>query len=231
MNKNVKTKDNFNIFYRINKKSDKFLIFLHGWPLNHTCWKKEWIFFEKQNYSTIAIDLRGHGKSDKPTSFDEYTFQKFSNDVDEIIKFENIKDFVLVSHSLGGIVAQEYYLQFPKKANALVLIDTTFENPLKNLTLLKHLKLTPLTEKIIKLTLQNKKLQQKQLSYIDFSKFKTHNDFYYWLKGAKETTFQSTIVSLNKILELDNKSNLSKINVPTLILEGENDFLTPIPIA
>ncbi len=224
----IKSFDDSCIYYNINKKGNKFLIFLHGWPLNYTVWKKELGYFKKRGYSTIAPDLRGHGKSDKPERLQDYTFDKFAKDIDIIAKKERAKDFVLIGHSFGGMIALAYYSLFPQKVKALILLDTIYENPLKHLPLIKHLHLTSFTENFLKFILNNTKIKKKHFPYIDFSKFKDHNDFFYWLKGAEVTPLKSNLACLEEVIEFNQRRVLSKINIPTLIIEGSKDYKTPL---
>ena len=224
----IKSFDGTKIYYRIKKKSNRFLVFLHGWPHNHTVWEKEWRFFEKRGYSTLAPDLRGHGKSGKPQELKDYSFDNFAKDINLVIKKEKITNFVLIGHSFGGMVALSYYALFPKRIKANVLLDTIYENPLKHIPFLKYFKLTPLTEHVLKFILRNQKVHQKHHPYVDFSKLKDHADFYYWLKGAEETPVKSILACLEEMLEFNKKQVLKKIKVPTLILEGEKDTKTAV---
>ncbi|MBW2999897.1 alpha/beta hydrolase, partial [Candidatus Woesearchaeota archaeon] len=124
--------DKTKIYYRIKRKSDLFLIFVHGWAQNWTAWKKEINFFQEKGYSTLALDLRGHGLSDKPEKKRQYRLKCFAKDIRRIIKKEKIKQYVLIGHSMGGMISLVYYKLFNKKINALVLCSTTAENVLEH---------------------------------------------------------------------------------------------------
>lgn len=224
----IKSFDCSRVYYDIQKEGSKFLIFLHGWPFNHTFWKKELEYFKKRGYSTIAPDLRGHGKSDKPGRLQDYTFDKFAKDINLIIKKEKVKDFILIGHSFGGMIALAYYSLFPQKVKALTLLGTIYENPLKHIPIIKHLHLTPFTEHTLKFILKNEKIKKKHFPYIDFTKFKDHSDFFYWLKGAEVTPLKSVLACMEEMIEFDKKDVLAKINVPTLIIEGSKDKKTPL---
>lgn len=98
----LKSFDGTKIYYKINRKSGLFLIFVHGWTNNWSVWEKEIKFFQKKGYSTLTLDLRGHGQSDKPQNKKQYRFQCFAKDINEIIKKEKINNFVLIGHSMGA---------------------------------------------------------------------------------------------------------------------------------
>ncbi|HIH42986.1 TPA: alpha/beta hydrolase [Candidatus Woesearchaeota archaeon] len=248
VNKYLTSFDRCKIYYRISKADSKsigdrkstnnrksrtnpkklFLVFLHGWPHNHTVWNKELRFFEKLGYSTIAVDLRGHGKSDKPERLEDYSFDKFAKDINLIIKKEKISKFALIGHSFGGMIALSYYSLYPANIKSLVLLDTIYENPLKHATFLKYFKLTTFTEGLLKFILSNEKIQKTHFAYVNFSKFKDHSDFYYWIKGAETTPIKSVLSCMEQMIRFDRTDVLRKINIPTLILEGEKDTKTSL---
>ena len=105
----LKSFDGTKIYYNYSRGSkEPTLVFLHGIGGNWTVWKKEIEFFQKEGFSTIALDLRGHGMSEAPEPEERYKISYFSKDVHAILKKENITYFVLIGHSLGGAVALTY---------------------------------------------------------------------------------------------------------------------------
>ena len=86
--KSIQSFDNTKItyFYTKNPQAKDTLLFIHGWPHNHTVWNKEVKWFTKKEYSTLAVDLRGHGKSNRPEKKSDYTLRKFAKDIHLIIK-------------------------------------------------------------------------------------------------------------------------------------------------
>lgn len=223
--------DGTRIFYDYHKGKKETLIFIHGWPLNHTVWDKEVKYCRKKNYGTIIVDLRGHGKSDKPSDINAYHINNFARDISEIIKRINIKKPVLVGHSFGGMIVLKFVEIFPKKVKAIILIDTSFESPLKDILLFKFFKLTPITNYLLQFIGKHKSLQKKYFKEVEFSRLKKHSDFFYWLKGARQTALGSIIACLKEMLEFDESKILNKIRIPTLILEGEKDKKIPKKVA
>src|SRR3989344_2413697 len=98
MQKKVESFDRININYSINRVSKKFLIFLHGIGGDLTVWKKYVKFFNKKGFSTIAVDFRGHGISDKANKKIDYSVENSAKDIFQIIKKEKIKHFVFIGH-------------------------------------------------------------------------------------------------------------------------------------
>ncbi|MFH1612378.1 MAG: alpha/beta hydrolase, partial [bacterium] len=130
MEKSIQSLDGTNIYYIHKENSNPHtLIFLHGIGANWTVWHQEMDFFAEKGYSYIVPDLRGHGLSDCPVEKEKYDIHKFSEDINNILKKEKIKEFSIIGHSLGGMIALnfcEVYEQMPK---SLILLDTAHRFP------------------------------------------------------------------------------------------------------
>lgn len=75
-----------------------------------------------RGYRVIAPDQVGFGKSTKPAFF-QYSFPELARRTDELLVQAGVKDFTLVGHSMGGMVATRYALLYPAKVKKLVLIN------------------------------------------------------------------------------------------------------------
>jgi len=225
-----KYSDGFNgckIFYDFKKgeKEKPCMVFLHGWTQNHTAWKKQIKFFNKQGYSTLAIDLRGHGKSCKPKKISDLGMKRISKDIKNILRKEKIKKYILVGHSFGGMVALEHYSLFPKDVKALILLGTPFGNPLKSDSYLKFFSLENYANDIIRFL---KGVFHKNNGYIDYSELKPQNDISYFLKGVSSTPINSLIGSFRGMIKFAEKNIFEQIKSPTLIIAGEHDKRTSV---
>ena len=223
--------DNIKIYYAFHKGAKDTIIFVHGWPHNHTVWDREIKHFSKKGYCTIALDLRGHGMSGKPTKPSEYKMEHFAKDIKQIIVKNKVKNPILIGHSFGGMVLLKFEELFPRLAKCLILIGTTYENPLKDLPILKFFDLTSLTKHILKYILEHEHIQNKHFKEVEFSEMKNHSDLFYWIKGAENTPLNSLLLCLKDMLDFDESKLLNKINIPCLLIEGEKDFNTPKDVA
>ena len=79
------------------------LVFIHYWGGSRRTWS-EVIAPLSSRFRCIAVDLRGWGKSDRPV--DDYSLFAQADDVEGVVEALNVKDFVLVGHSMGGKIAQ-----------------------------------------------------------------------------------------------------------------------------
>ena len=76
------------------------------------------------DYHVISIDLRGHGDS-SPVEPPSYRYEDYAADLDKAVAALDLRDFVLMGHSMGGTVSLLYSAKYPGRVKTLVLIDST----------------------------------------------------------------------------------------------------------
>ena len=114
------TLDGARIHYVNYGKGSEALILIHGWTMNEDNWRDQATEFAKRN-RVIAIDLPGHGKSDKPQV--TYSMDFFARAVAAVMLDAKVKRAVLVGHSMGTPIARQFYRKYPKKTLAIVIVD------------------------------------------------------------------------------------------------------------
>jgi pimeloyl-ACP methyl ester carboxylesterase len=87
-----------------------------------------------RGWHAVAPDLRGHGRSDRPTEGDAYSFELLADDVVALADDLGWDRFALVGHSMGGAVAQLIALDHPERLTGLVLAST-FHGPVPGITM------------------------------------------------------------------------------------------------
>jgi len=115
------------------------VLFIHGLSSDHTIWVSQVAAFSKER-PAFSMDLRGHGRSDKPTG-DVY---EISNHVDDLLNLLNELGHPkthLVAVSLGGMIAQQVALRAPDKVASISLICSSCEPPRSGATLEWRLKI------------------------------------------------------------------------------------------
>lgn len=112
--------DKMKVHYQNYGKGDEALIFVHGWTCNLTFWKANIPAFTDKT-RVIAIDLPGHGQSEKPEI--AYTMKLFAQSVEAVMRDAKVARATLVGHSMGAPVLWQFYRQFPEKTRALVIVD------------------------------------------------------------------------------------------------------------
>ncbi|HLD22258.1 MAG TPA: alpha/beta fold hydrolase [Patescibacteria group bacterium] len=121
------------IYYTLHMQNPKqiTIIFLHGLTSNHTTWSTMMKQLAAQGYNTLALDMRGHGCSDKTIKRRLYCMSVFADDLELIIQKEHIQKYMLIGYSYGGAVALEFAIRKPSGMCGLILISTNCVTPLK----------------------------------------------------------------------------------------------------
>jgi len=96
------------------------LVFVHGWSRNRMDWAKQMNYFS-ENHRVVSIDLAGHGESGDER--DDWSIPAFSQDVIAVIEKLNLKQIVLIGHSLGAPVVLETARRLPDRIVGIVPVD------------------------------------------------------------------------------------------------------------
>jgi 3-oxoadipate enol-lactonase len=100
------------------------LMLVHGWTgakEDFADWMEP---LAERHFHVVAPDHRGHGSSSKPSAESDYSFEIFASDVLSLADALAWDRFVLLGHSMGGMVAQVVALREPRRLRGLVLMDT-----------------------------------------------------------------------------------------------------------
>jgi pimeloyl-ACP methyl ester carboxylesterase len=97
------------------------LLFVHGWTCAHTFFAPQFEYFGGA-HRVIAVDLRGHGASDKPRQ--EYTMARLADDVRWLCEQLGVQKPVVIGHSMGGIIALMLAARYPDLPAAIVTLDS-----------------------------------------------------------------------------------------------------------
>ncbi|KAF7344751.1 Non-heme chloroperoxidase [Mycena venus] len=94
-------RDGVEIYYKDwGNKNGPTVVFSHGWPLNSDNWENQMFFLANQGCRVIAHDRRGHGRSSQP--WDGNDMNTYTDDLQQLFEYLNLKDVMLVGHSTGG---------------------------------------------------------------------------------------------------------------------------------
>ncbi|MBI2589544.1 alpha/beta hydrolase [Candidatus Berkelbacteria bacterium] len=223
MQKKVVGKDSVSINYDLHpkwSKVDHWLIFVHGAGGDLNAWHSEREFFHQRGLSTLALDLRGHGLSDRPAECVDYTLDRFATDIQTIVEAEAIKKFVLIGHSFGGMVILTYHHLFSRLAQSYVLIDTSAKPPAAISLAAHHPFLIHLYNH-----LTNQNADECHFSHVPVGKFVGTAD---WdptriYSDIIHTTLRSWLNTYEAMGNFDATRILPTIHQPTLVLHGADD--------
>jgi len=195
------------------------VVFLHGLSSNHTTWIEIMEELEKNGISSLALDMRGHGHSDKTRKRSWYKISIFSEDLEKIVVEEKIDNFILVGYSFSGAIALDYVSKHPEKVKGLVLISANHKNALKYK---KIGWVTPILYHLVN-SFGWLLIWQKRKEYYYFQQGKSKG---YWdstLKGFGTMPLSINYWMLSEMGRIDYGNELEKINCPVLIVRSTRD--------
>ena len=192
------------------------LVFVHGFTTTAEFWREQVEAFSA-HHQTIRINLPGHGRSPRPEGR-KYTIDAFVEDVLKVYRALDIEAAILVGLSMGGTVAQSFTLAYPERVRALVLVgatphglgaDVNVDNVLKAID---DFGVVAASQKVIERSFGSTSSQ----NLIEFAKNEV----------AQTPAFvaREAIASLNAS---DSRARLGEIHVPTLVVVGDEDIITP----
>jgi pimeloyl-ACP methyl ester carboxylesterase len=114
------TLDGAKIHYKSYGQGSDAFVLVHGWSSNLEAWNYQIPELSKRG-RVIAIDLPGHGQSDKPQL--AYTMDHFAAAIDAVMKDAKVERGIILGHSMGTPVARQFYRKYPKKTLAIVIVD------------------------------------------------------------------------------------------------------------
>ncbi len=99
--------------YEYGDPSGPEILLVHGFSQSHLSWSKQYNSPMMQKFRMVAIDLRGHGASEKPTNAESYNNSKvWADDINAVIKAKNLKKPIVVGWSYGGFIISDYVREF-----------------------------------------------------------------------------------------------------------------------
>jgi pimeloyl-ACP methyl ester carboxylesterase len=229
----IKSNDGIDISYHltksdINDKRDKWIVFLHGLGGDLTAWSNERRYFDNLGYSTVAIDLRGHGLSGRPENKADYTFDILAEDVKRVIEHENIKSPMIVGHCFGGMVSMFLTSKYSHNISSLVLVDTSYQVPFFSQHKTSQVLVEHLLENVAHFLPSNH--IAKHISFKDFAN-SSDVDPVRLFSDIVHASLKSYFYLLSDVIELDATKLLKSITLPTLVIEGAKDSVFPPEVA
>jgi pimeloyl-ACP methyl ester carboxylesterase len=121
MKGSARSADGIPVHFEVEAGGAPALVFVHGWSCDRSYWSRQIDHFAGR-HEVVAIDLAGHGESGagRPA----WTVPAFGGDVVAVIEKLDLRDLVLIGHSLGGDVIVEVALALPDLVAGLVWVDT-----------------------------------------------------------------------------------------------------------
>ncbi|MGO9391107.1 alpha/beta fold hydrolase [Rhodoblastus sp.] len=229
----ITTRDGARIYYK-DWGSGQPVVFSHGWPLSSDAFEDQMFFLASHGYRVIAHDRRGHGRSSQPWNGND--MDTYADDLAELVEKLDLQSAVHVGHSTGGGEVARYIGRHGSKRVAeVVLISAVPPVMVKSAT---NPQGTPIEafDQIRAAVLADRSQFWKDLSMAFYgynrpgAKISEGVRESFWLQGMM-AGMPASYFCVKAFSETDMTEDLKKIDVPTLILHGDDDQIVPIAAA
>jgi non-heme chloroperoxidase len=229
----IKTSDNTEIYYK-DWGSGQPVVFSHGWPLDADAWEDQMFFLASRGYRCVAHDRRGHGRSGQPWAGQD--MDTYADDLAAVVEALDLRDAIHVGHSTGGGEVARYIARHgSKRVSGAVLVSAVPPLMLKTTA---NPEGTPMEafDNLRAGVHADRSQFFKDLSAPFYGANRPDSKV---SQGVRDTFWlQGMIASLNACYncikafsETDQTEDLKKIDVPTLIIQGDDDQIVPIAAA
>lgn len=226
----ITTSDKTEIFYK-DWGSGRPIVFSHGWPLNADAWDEQMLFFASRGYRCVAHDRRGHGRSTQTWSGND--MDTYAADLAAIVDALDLKDAVHIGHSTGGGEVARYVARHgTKRVAGVVLVGSVTPIMLQSESNPDGVPLKVFDD------LREKLLADRAQLFKDFASpfFGANRTGAAVSQGTLETFWllgmQAGVKNLYDCIaafsQTDQTEDLKGIDVPTLIVHGDDDQVVPI---
>ncbi len=212
-------KNKLKIYYKKHSFKSPLLMFIHGAACDHTIWVFQNRYFYNRNFSTLSIDLPGHGENNNTIS---NSIKTMSNLVLDLVKQLPHKEVYLIGHSMGSLICLDTLLANMSIIKKAFLIGIAYPMKVNDL-LLKKSKVdqnAAIKDMINWSLTDNTKLHGADLIGINLP-----NLINIVMSNSKNGVLYKDLLACNNFI-LDEKE-IKKIKTPTEIIVGENDIMTP----
>lgn len=226
----ITTTDGTRIFYK-DWGSGQPIVFSHGWPLNADAWDDQMFFLASRGYRCIAHDRRGHGRSSP--AWTGHDLDTYADDLAQLIEELDLRDVVLVGHSTGGGEVTRYVGRHgTERVAKVVLISAIPPLMLRTPANLGGLPIEVFDD-IRRGLLEDRAEFYRKLSGAFYGANRpgstvsqgVRDAFWFW---CMQVGLKAAYDCVKAFSETDLTEDLKRIDVPTLIIHGDDDQIVPI---
>lgn len=226
----ITTKDGTEIYYKDWGKGDP-IVFSHGWPLSSDAFEDQMAFLAERGFRCIAHDRRGHGRSSQPWHGND--MDTYADDLAALVDALDLRKAVHVGHSTGGGEVARYIGRHgTKRVSKAVLIGAVPPLMLKTAENPGGLPIEVFDQIRSGVSADRSQFfKDLTLPFYGYNrpgaKISEGVREAFWLQGMM-AGFPASYFCIKAFSETDLTRDLEKVDVPTLILHGDDDQIVPI---
>ncbi len=209
-----KVKD-IEMYYEITGEGE-YLLLIHGLGSSTRDWEEQVPVFS-QKYQVITIDLRGHGKTDKPEGL--YSIKMFAEDIAELLKKLGINSTHILGISLGGGVAFQFAIDFPDLVKSLIIVNAGIEYPMDSLKMKFELFKRTFIVKLISMKKMGEVLAPRLFIKPEQEELRKK-----LIERWAENDKKAYLAAMNALKGWSVRDQLNKINFLTLVIGLDEDY-------
>jgi non-heme chloroperoxidase len=226
----ITTKDGVEIFYKDWGRGQP-IVFHHGWPLSSDDWDTQMLFFLQQGYRVIGIDRRGHGRSSQVS--EGHDMDHYAADAAAVVEHLELRNAVHIGHSTGGGEVARYVARYGKgRVAKLVLISAVTPLMLKTRSNPDGLPIEVFDGLRAGLA-ANRAQFYRELPAGPFYGFNRpgakpiEGVIQNWWRQGMMGGANAHYDSIKAFSETDLTDDLRSIDVPALVMQGDDDQIVP----
>lgn len=224
------TKDDVSIFFK-DWGTGQPIVFSHGWPLSADAWDAQMLFLGRQGFRVVAHDRRGHGRSQQ--TWDGNHMDVYADDLAQLIEHLDLTKAVLVGHSTGGGEVARYIGRHGSKRVSQVVLISAVPPILLRSESNPHGVSIEVLDGIRQGLAENRAQFYRDFTIPFFgynrqgAKVSQGVQDSFWMQGMLGS-IKSQYDCIAQFSETDFHGDLAKIDVPTLVLQGDDDQIVPL---
>ncbi|PLP99469.1 alpha/beta fold hydrolase [Cupriavidus pauculus] len=230
----IGTKDGTQLYYK-DWGNGRPIVFCHGWPLSSDSWESQMMLVASEGYRAVAHDRRGHGRSSQAWNGNE--MNTYADDLATVFDALDLRDAVLVGFSTGGGEVARYIGRHgTRRVSKVVLVSAVPPLMVKTASNPGGLPIDVFNG-LRAAQLANRSQFYKDVAAGPFYGFNrpgakpSQGLIDAWWAQGMQGGHKSTYDSIKAFSETDFTEDLRKIDVPTLIIHGDDDQIVPIDAA